>query len=194
MSVSRFSQSSLQNGFEKFNSIWDGRSAVGSMEAISSMTLSSALGSIEFNSIPQTYQHLEIRSSVFGSSSNQDIFIRFGTSGAIDSASNYSWHELRGNGSTASSHNSSNTTAMYISSNAIDATYPDISIIDIADYSNVNKFKTIKVLRGGDRNGSGTVGMFSGNWRNTAAVNNIFIYVLSGTFNANSTFSLYGIK
>lgn len=194
MSVSRFSQSSLQNGFEKFNTIWDGRSAVGSMEAISSITLSGASNLIEFNDIPLTYQHLEIRSMILGSSANQDIFIRFSNYGAADSGSNYSWHELRGNGSTASSGNSANATAMYVSSNAIDTTFPDISIIQIADYQNTGKFKTIRVLRGGDRNGSGTLGVFSGNWRNIESVSSIFIYVVSGTFNTNSTFSLYGIK
>ena len=55
MSVSRFSKSSLQNGFIKFNEIWDGTTSVGSIEAISSVTLSIAQSTVEFNNIPQTY-------------------------------------------------------------------------------------------------------------------------------------------
>jgi hypothetical protein len=195
MSVSRFSQSSLQNGFEKFNTIWDGKTAVGSMEAISSVTLSSTLGSVSFNNIPQTYQHLELRTMALGSSSNQDILIRFGSSSTIDSGSNYSWHELRGTGTNpVSSTATPNASALYVSSNAIDSAFPDISILSIVDYSNINKYKTLRVLRGGDRNGSGTMGIFSGNWRSFNAIDSLLIYVSGGSFNANSTFSLYGIK
>jgi hypothetical protein len=61
MAISRLSDGSLQDGFPKFDSIWDGISAVGSMEPISSIVLTSAQTSIEFNNIPQTYTHLQIR-------------------------------------------------------------------------------------------------------------------------------------
>jgi hypothetical protein len=71
-----------------------------------------------------------------------------------------------------------------------------ISVNDILDYSNTNKFKTHRCLCGHDQNGSGFIFMFSGNWRSTAAITSITIYPgdFTTTFAANSSFALYGIK
>jgi hypothetical protein len=74
-----------------------------------------------------------------------------------------------------------------------------VSIVDILDYANTNKYKTVRVLSGVDFNGTlagygGYVGPLSGNWRNTSAITSIKINAQTGNFTQYSQFALYGIK
>jgi hypothetical protein len=108
-----------------------------------------------------------------------------------DTGTNYSWHYVLGNGSTASAGAGATQAFMYLNSNTAFPT-PTVHIVDILDYANTNKNKTIRVLDGFDANGSGYIDLWSGNWRNTAAVSTITIS--GGTFATNSSFALYGVK
>jgi len=65
-------------------------------------------------------------------------------------------------------------------------------VIDILDYSNTSKYKTTRELSGQDRNGSGEIALWSGNWRSTLAITSIEFS--NGTFDQYSSFALYGIK
>ena len=68
-------------------------------------------------------------------------------------------------------------------------------VIDILDYANTNKYKTIRSLSGTDYNNtSGAVGLFSGSWRNTNAITTIKITASSANLAQYSQFALYGIK
>jgi hypothetical protein len=68
-------------------------------------------------------------------------------------------------------------------------------VMDILDYSNVYKFKTIRNLSGADFNGSGQIRLNSGLWMNTAGVTSISIYDANGgNLVQYSRLSLYGIK
>jgi hypothetical protein len=69
-------------------------------------------------------------------------------------------------------------------------------VIDILDYANTNKYKTIRYLSGYDANGSGRVGLGSGSWRSTSAVTSITLQGLeySSNYKQYSSFALYGIK
>jgi hypothetical protein len=73
-------------------------------------------------------------------------------------------------------------------------TYANAGIIDIHDYASTTKNKTTRMFGGIDKNGSGEVSLFSGLWRNTSAITSINIYMSSGNWTTDSTFSLYGIK
>jgi hypothetical protein len=118
-----------------------------------------------------------------------------------DTGNNYSGHFFYGTGSgTPGAAGGVNTTGITtggrvtgasISSNILGA-----GIIDILDYENTNKYKTIRVLSGWDSNGNGEAWFASGSWRNTNAVNSISLKQLygSGGWTSNSTFALYGIK
>ena len=68
------------------------------------------------------------------------------------------------------------------------------NIIDLLDYSNTNKYKTLRVLAGYDTNGAGVVLLGSGLWMNTNAISSIAITPYSGTFTQYTQFALYGIK
>jgi hypothetical protein len=164
-----------------------------SFESIATVTVGSGgAASAEFTSIPSTYTHLQIRCSYLHSAT-QNPYLRVGGS-SIDSGSNYSWHHLWGDGSSAQSNGASSTTFTYFgySQNTSNA---NLAIIDILDYANANKNKTFRILAGQDNNGGGEVALWSGAWRDSAtAIQKITLYAVTGTFNQYSHFALYGCK
>jgi hypothetical protein len=144
--------------------------------------------SITFSSIPQTFTHLQIRVFTLNSASTGNITLQFNN----DSGGNYSRHEIKGDGSAAGSYGVTNDSFVhvgyYISASASN---PYISIIDVLDYTNTNKYKTTRCINGIDQNGSGGIAMLtSGNWRNTNAITS---FALGETFLAGSRVDLYGI-
>jgi hypothetical protein len=177
-------------------------------ESIATVTVGSGgASSIEFTSIPADYTHLQIRaiskSNQTGTSGEwEGLALRFNT----DSGSNYARHYLRGNGSSASAGASTSQTFMTISVEP-DTGYSSVSsmfsehIIDILDYANTNKYKTVRSLGGFDSNNTGTnngvVDFSSGLWQSTSAITSI-TFASGGSFNRGfaqySEFSLYGIK
>ena len=158
----------------------------GDYQSISTVTVGAGgASSITFSSIPATYQHLQIRLFSKNSSDNGTISMRYNG----DSGSNYSIHDLYGNGATASAAGAANQT--YTFASLTGSTQAAVSIIDILDYADTNKYKTNRSLIGVDYNGSGYVWFSSGNWRSTSAINSI---VLAATFNQYTHAALYGIK
>jgi hypothetical protein len=160
----------------------------GGYDALWSTTLAASTSSITISGIPSTYKHLQIRFIALGSASYR-LAAQFNS----DTATNYSWHALEGGGASAGS--GAGTTASSMKVGETIATYPSVGVIDILDYKDTNKYKTIKVLEGFDANGSGYVQFFSGSWRSTAAITSITLGTLiSGSMNQYSSFALYGIK
>jgi hypothetical protein len=191
VAISRFSDSSIQDAFPKYNSLWDGRSAVGSMDAISAITLSSAQSSITFSSIPSTYSHLQLRGIYQLSSAGEIVNFRANS----DSGTNYVSHQLSGNGTAASGSSNTGETYSRVGYSAVTtASYFSTSVIDILDYANTNKYKTLRTLNGSDANGSGVVQLRSGLWMSSSAINAITLSTSAGNFNQYSSFALYGIK
>lgn len=170
-----------------------------SYESIQTITVGAGgSSSIDFTSIPSTYKHLQIRAWVKGDSGgDQDTNLRLGN-GSADSGANYSFHSLYGNGATtAATGNASQTKAVIGYNFAVGTPNPNIgsvTVIDILDYADTNKYKTLRSLSGNDKNGAGFIGLYSGNWRSTSAVNVINIYPDAGNFAQYSSFALYGIK
>jgi hypothetical protein len=114
-----------------------------------------------------------------------------------DTATNYSWHSLAGNGTAASSGAGATQTFINITNIAGANRTSGIfgsTVFDILDYANTNKFKTTKSIGGYDSNGAGEVWLNSGNWRSTSAITSIKIYFASGNLAQYSSFALYGIK
>jgi hypothetical protein len=198
MAVSRLTQTTLQNGFEKYNQIWDGRSAVGSMEAISSVNLSSGQYSIQFDNIPSTYSHLQLRYMFKSSNTNGGTpRLTFNAPYGLNSTSDYAYHGIvSSDGSTVSAQSHTSIDGVYAALGLQKTGSFSVLIMDILDYANTSKFKTLRFLGGTDANGSGDVGLFSGLWRSTSAISSLsFTHQgVSGTFTQYSSFSLYGIK
>ena len=163
-------------------------------------TLASNQASIEFTNIPQTYTHLQIRGIQRGATSGTGADSSLLTFNS-DTANNYSAHRLQGDGASASSDAFTTRGDVIISSlprSGNTASSFNALIIDILDYKNTNKAKTVRVLSGADLNGSGTMWLLSGRWGKTPleAISSIKISA-SGTtaeFVANSSFALYGIQ
>jgi hypothetical protein len=197
MAISRFSDSSIQDGIPKYDSIWDGTTAVGSMEAISGITLTSTQSSITFSNIPQTYTHLQIRylaQSTNSAVAEDNLGFRFN----YDATANYTRHYLHGSNTTASAGANTGVTQVYATCAQTSSTYPNIfgsGILDILDYTNTNKYKTTRAISGVDFNAvGGAIQFTSGLWINTAAITTINIRALSGNLATYSSFSLYGTK
>jgi subtilase family serine protease len=104
---------------------------------------------------------------------------------------------LDGNGSSASAYGAADDFPQGAIANA-SVTFGifGAAIIDILDYANTNKYKTIRILSGNDNNGSGTIRFSSGAlYSNTNAVSSItLVSGSSGNWSEYSQFALYGIK
>ena len=196
MAINRVLQSSVQNGLPKFDGVWDGRSAVGSMEPISAITLSASQTTIDFNNIPQTYSNLQIRTIArdTGSSYGYNISLRLNS----DSTSSYSRHQLEGNGSSASAAGSASAESSVPIATTTGGTNLtnnfSVFICNIADYTNTNKNTTMTAMTGYDDNGSGYFNFRSGCYLKTDAITSITLLSTGTAFAANSSFTLYGIK
>lgn len=170
----------------------------GAMIPLMTTTLSSNATSVTFSNIPQNYEHLQIRLIVRTdrAADTQDaVNMRFNS----DTGSNYSWHYFSGNGSSASAGAGSSASLIFNAAIGTAASATSgmfgVSVIDILDYSNTNKYKTTRSLTGQDINGGGVCQLFSGNWRNTSAITTITFTPNIGTNMVQySTFALYGIK
>lgn len=171
---------------------------VGAYEPIAVATVpSGGVASIAFGSIPQTYAHLQIRILGRDNRSLYRDFFAFNFNG--DTGNNYAGHSLGGNGASASTGSYSSFNEIQCGwvagATANNANGFGVSITDILDYTNTNKYTTVRGLGGYDDNGQGDIQLFSGLWMNTTAITEINITPGSGNlFSQYSQFALYGIK
>ena len=166
-----------------------------SYESIQTVTVGAGgSASISFTSIPSTYKHLQIRalSRTDRAVTYTSNIIRFNSD---TTNSNYSQHEIMGNGSTASAGGGANS-AIYtlIPGTSTTASVFEGEVIDILDYADTNKYKTVRILSGYDGNGAGVIFFGSGSWRNTNAISSISLTATSGNIVQYSQFALYGIR
>ena len=154
---------------------------------------------VTFNSIPGTYKHLQIRGIVRTAEANPSSNLAIRLNG--DTGSNYAYHYLVGDGSTAYSGAASGagTTrgllAQVTGNTATSGIFGAI-VTDILDYANSSKTTTVRTLGGHDRNGAGQILLTSDLWTSTNAVTSVTLIEFGTTNNLAqySTFSLYGVK
>ncbi len=168
-----------------------------SYESIATVSIGSGgAATATFSSIPSTFKHLQVRLITRNDRANtlDGLYMRFNS----DSGTNYSDHFLRGSGSAVDANADVSSAYMLMGTVAASSATASVfsgGIIDVLDYADVNKYKTVRNLLGYDANGSGYVGLFSGNWRSTSAVTSITLGSTNGSgFLQNSQFALYGIK
>jgi len=172
--------------------------AAGDFESIATASVGSGgVADVEFTSIPATYTHLQLRVLSRTTRSGQN-FNNVALQINSDTGANYNAHLLRGDGSSAISDNDVSASSLIFNAQAAaDATASVMGafVMDILDYANTNKYKTVRSLFGVDNNGSGLVGLMSGAWRSTSAITSIKLFsVASGNLAQYSHFALYGIK
>jgi hypothetical protein len=177
----------------------------GSYDSIATTTVGAGgTASISFTSIPSTYTHLQLRITARSTNASANGIvtgIRFNG----DAASNYSLHYLSAYQGVAQGVESAaiaNASQMYAAVLSADGNAASIfstTVVDILDYKNTNKNKTIRSITGYDINGSGSgyssTTLYSGSWRSTSAVTSIdFVMAAAGNYAQYSSFALYGIK
>ena len=153
---------------------------------------------VNFTSIPQTFTHLQVRATVRTTNASvEDTIYAYNfnnNSGATGSA----YHLITGNGSSVTASGATGSFSSVLGyapgNNATAGVYGSL-ILDILDYTNANKNKTLRSISGYDNNGSGTVSLFSNlplTLPGTAAVTSLSI-LCNGNITADSRIDLYGI-
>jgi hypothetical protein len=202
--ITRLKLSTIEQGLPKYRSMLAGNDAFSpyAFESIATVTLGSDTATITFSSIPNTYQHLQIRALAKNAfTTNRGVSLsrfRFNS----DSASNYSYHRLIGDGSTAAASGASSQAYLYcFDTNGFggsDNSTFSVGVLDIHDYASTSKNKTLRSLSGVNQNSTTaseqSIGLESGAWYSTSAINRIDITSGGGNWKTGSTFALYGIK
>ena len=168
-----------------------------SYESIATTTVGAGgTSTITFSSIPSTYKHLQVRCIARSSRTQNSGYAVFRFNS--DSGSNYSRHSLQGDGASAIGDGSGSVsypTLLLFPGSLRGASIFGAGVLDVLDYTNTNKNKTLRVLDGYDSNGAGYIELGSGAWYNTNAITSITITEFNGNnFVEYSQFALYGIR
>ena len=157
-------------------------------EPIATTTLGSAAASITFSSIASSWT--DLRLAIYGIASSGN-FLSPGCRFNSDTASNYSYTALYGDGTTAGSNRVTSSTSIGFNTQAsITSSIGGFLTADIFSYAGSTN-KTVLTTGSVDLNGSGEVERIVGLWRNTSAITTV---TLNGSFGAGTTATLYGIK
>jgi hypothetical protein len=173
----------------------------GAYDALATVTVpSGGVANVTFAGIPTGYKHLQIRSiaRTANAAKAEDVVAVFNA----DTGANYVQHLLVGNGSTAASYAATGQNFIkgvaYATGTTASSNIFGSGILDILDYANVNKNKTIRSLAGMDLNEASTFAQlqfWSGLWLNTSAITSITLKCSSGAnISEFSSFALYGVK
>lgn len=173
----------------------------GDYESIATVLVGSAGAStVTFSNIPQTYKHLQVRLLTKESGTGTGGPNIVASLNSDTTHTNYRSHYLTGDGAAAAA-GSVQAGGYYClvgntaTSNAGYTSMFGVMVLDVLDYANTSKYKTLRALWGHDRNGSGEVGIDSSVWMNTAATTSISFSIAGGTnFVQHSHFALYGIR
>jgi hypothetical protein len=150
--------------------------------------LNASAASVTFSNIPQSgYTDLKIVSSV----RDNESFTAMQFNG--DTGANYSARFIRGNGTNAASNTSTNAIAGVANSTTTANTFSS-SECYIPNYLGSTQ-KSISTDFASEANATaGYLGLAASLWTGTAAISSIRLFSASAlTFEANSTFSLYGL-
>lgn len=152
--------------------------------------LNASAASVTFSNIPQTgYTDLKVVVSARGTASSvQNITISFNAS-----TTGFTRRTIYGDGATASSTSGSNSILSIVEgTNYTASTFSSIEMYVPNYTSSNNKSFSIDSVTENNATTSYTV-MDAGLWSNTAAITSIGFTPVSGSFDTNSTFSLYGL-
>jgi hypothetical protein len=162
-----------------------------SYESIATVTVGSGgSANVEFTSIPATYTHLQLRYIFKHDSTETTTKIQLNS----DTGNNYTRHRLTGDGSSVSAAAATSTSFIGSGSASGTANIFSAAVLDILDYTNTNKYKTLRLLTGFDTNGGGSIQLLSSLWMNTNAITSIKFFFDSGNFAQYSQIALYGVK
>lgn len=165
-----------------------------SYESIATQTVGAGgQASIQFNSIPSTFQNLQLRfvakSTTAGGGSGGALVLMTMNSTAFTKSA-----YLYATGTSLASNNNSNPGFLANLVRAGETSMFTACVVDIFDYRNTNKTKTLRILGGMNINGSSEMSLNMNVWNSTSAVTSLTITPTSGDFAQYSSFALYGIR
>lgn len=164
-------------------------------EPISTQTLGTAVNTVNFNSIPQTYTDLVLVSNIrISGNGGEGASIRFNS----DTGSNYSYTRLYASNAVYSDRGTnltSNEFGYFPGSDSTSGLFGN-GIAHMQNYSNTTTFKTFLHRWNNNLNvGTQHVGFTAGLYRSTSAISSITLIAGSAkNFVIGCTFTLYGIK
>jgi hypothetical protein len=154
---------------------------------IQTTTLGSNQSSVTLSSIASTYTDIILIVNATWTSTTGNAYVRVNG----DTASNYSFIRMTGNGTTATSGKSTSQTSIL---NMFDIENPTttggVYIFQFMNYANTSINKTILTRTG---QASDTTKLYASLWRSTSAINSISFTMDSANMATGSTLTLYGI-
>ena len=183
------------------NTVWNPWSPTGAYDALATVNLSANTTSVTFSGIPTGYKHLQLRLFARTDRASNLDGVKINFNG--DTAANYSFHLVYGEGASAGAGAISGASGTYgFLGNIAGASQTTgvfgTAVVDILEYGNTNTYKTVRSLCGDDNNSGvnyGFISLSSSNWRSTSAVTSITLDQESGSnFVQYSSFALYGVK
>ena len=203
MAITSIKTGSSFTNLQKYDSFLAGNSAYipTSFESIATATGTGSSGTITFSSIPSTYKHLQIR--VFAKTTTNAYYDNLGLRcNGSSTASDYNYsHYLQGDGATVTSGAFTSVTYGYpglVTGSGTGTTSTNGAIIiDILDYANTSKNKTIRSFSGLNTNTSSfeSIILSSCVYYSTSAISSLSLIATSGdNFTTTTTVALYGIK
>jgi len=158
---------------------------------IQTVTVGTAVATIDFTSIPQTYTDLKIVISARGSVAAliENVLISFNST-----TTDFTARNLESNGVTVTSSTAVPRYAGIFNGSTSTASIFSNSEIYIPNYTSANykSFSTDAVI---ENNAASSGLLFVANlWSNTAAITSVTLTAGSGTFSQYTSATLYGIK
>jgi len=150
---------------------------------LATVTLGGTASSVTFSSIPATYRDLVVVGAGFASTA-AGVTARFNG----DTGANYNQVVMAGDGGSAFSSSSANTTSTQFG--RFDNTTLANFVTQVMDYSATDKHKSYL-----SRYNSSAVltAALAGRYASTSAITSLLLFPESGTFSTGATFNLYGI-
>lgn len=161
-------------------------------DCIATTTLGSNTASVTFSSISGSFTDLVLIVTPQQVTLGEDLALQFNS----DTGSNYSRTYLCGDGSTAHTNRSSNSTAILLDHHGTPPPSGSfgIDIINIQNYSNSTTYKTT-ISRAGTGDGQPATVANVGMWRSTSAITSVKIFCTnSSNLKTGTIATLYGIK
>ena len=187
--------------YQKYSSLLAGNNPyipfTSDYELLETEILTGSQASVTFSSLgdyASDYQHLQVRGAIMTTADT-----RFWMNLNSDTGSNYSWHRLSGNGSSVGSEGNSSQTGMRLMNSIQPASTSAAGIvIDLLDCYETTKYTTVRALSG-STGSANEVGLFSGSWKDTAAITGITLGLGNTGVGGNdmltgTRISLYGLR
>jgi len=157
---------------------------------------SGGVSNVAFLAIPQNYTDLLVKASVRTVATPAQIYADTTLTINGDTASNYSWRFLRGNGASASSQSSGSTTSGYLTqltgNGATASTFGSLEMY-FPNYTS-GYYKSFSADGVGENNATTAYAELAAElWQSTNPITSLS-FNATGVFAQYSTFHLYGIK